>query len=338
MPSMRFFFLLAIVCIVTSCGNPEKKLQSLAEKYAAGDASTAEKIPGAFINAVSEVWFSSDGLTSNERILYYRSDTNMSVVYPEKKKLVMDNIDSSSFEYENGVFAENSGRFLMINDLNRNAKKEIEFENDKTPIRSVLIAGDTVIYYSGARLYSVDLASGKKDSYLKNDFPAPYPKYYSVKMTRSEKKICLLAGSAGSYNLSVIDTDSKSAPIKNTPASSSKLHLQGKYLYYIAGGTGAWELVKMDTSARTKAVVTKFNDLSDIELYGGCCLFENTRGLWSCNYEGKKIIIPFGYQLFGKVNGKALLKYGSRVYLADAGQVFEKAVKLKEKAPGLFSE
>jgi len=317
--------------------DPDKKLNDAVRQYRSNKPGALQALEYEFINNVSAQSVETPGLQTNGNALYALKGNNIEILDPVKLTLSMldgggvkraylsDDYCAIADETQLSIFRAN-GDHLIDNPIG----------DTKHPIRSIIISGDNVIYYKDQKLYTYNIVLKTSQQFIKDVFPPPYAPYYSVNLLKSGNLLGVNAGTAGSYNFSIINLANESVIVKNMSLSSSKIHMDGTRAYYITGNAGNWELIQYALDQMKKKSIARFSDIVDIELTSAGYVYESRDGLGASEYGKDKTIIPFTYRLSGRYRDTVLLKYRDIYYIADLKKMFAGLKRLKDQAPELF--
>ncbi len=318
--------------------DPDKKLDLAIEKYLSKGAGAAPALANEFIQNISIDSLETAKLLANGNILYTPNDNKIEVLYPVKRKLAILDGGPVKHAYVSKDYCVITDEIqLCIFDGDGNHIHDDVIGESKHLIRSILITGDNIIYYKDEKLYLYNIPLNTSELLIREAFPSPFTPYYMANLVKTDSLLGVLAGMAGSYYLSIINLASKSIVAKNIALASSKFHIGATHIYYIAGNAGNWELIQYHIDQKKKKSIVKFNDIADIELFPKCYIYESKDGLWAAEYGTGKSRVPFPYQLSGKYRGRPVLKYNDSYYLVNSDKLFASLMKLKDRAPGLFT-
>lgn len=335
----KITLIIPLTLIIFGCSkNPEKALQDAIAKYKMDDTKSISPIKEAFINKVSAGNFSSKGLQSNGKFLFYLYEESLKIIYPYEKilKPVKSN-ELTSFDLNQDFFTYCNGIQINAKNLKTGSVKNITLPDEKERIKSHILHNDSLIYYSDNKLLVDELLSDNSGLLVKDQLIPPYNKYFQAYLGKNKSIISLLLGVAGSYYLSIIDAETASVLVKNISLSSSKFYVDKNDAYYILGSTGSWEIMKFNIINKKKKSLKKFSNIIDIELCSFGLILENSDGLTIEDYESEeKIEIPFEYRLKGKVGDYILMEYSGKTYLVDLKSMYDNLDTLKTEIPELF--
>jgi len=318
--------------------SPDNVFNQSIELFRENKPGALKKIERSLVEKISAKSFKSKNLSSNRNAIYYMNDNEIELVYPSEISLAKQYIDINKkiFYLNKKYFVAGRGNLLSIFDTKGSLKKTFETGKNKKKIKSIILMGDEIIYYKNKRLYKYKISKNSNKLLFNDTFSPPYSKYFNVNFYRSGNILGIVAGIAGSYNLSIINIKKNSIILKNTKISSSKIYFNAGHIYAITGSTAKWKLVKIIISNKRMIKIHSFKDMYDLELTSFGYLFENSKGIWAAPYSGKKILLPFKYKLAGKYNDFVLLQYKYHTYVADMKKLFDSIEILKNKTPEIF--
>jgi hypothetical protein len=332
--------ILMSVILLSRCSlDPDKKLNRAIDDYLAQGPGALRALAHEFIRYASVDSLEATRMHSNGNILYTLNENKIEILYPLKLKLAILDGGPVRHAYASKDYCVITDEtHLCIFDGEGEHKHDETIGDNKHLIRSVLITGDNIIYCKDEKLYLYNILLNTSEQLISDTFPAPFTQYYKVSMVKTGSFLGVLAGMAGSYNLSVINLSSKTLTAKNIPLSSSKFSLDAAQIFYITGNAGNWGLIQYRIDQKKKKSLEKFNDLLDIELLPAGYVYESKGGLWAAEYGREKTRLPFPYQLSGKYRGRLVIKYNDTYYLINSEKLFAGLMKLKVRAPALINK
>lgn len=317
--------------------DPDRKLNSAVERYLGKKPSAMRNLETEFIKHVSTDSISGERLQTNGRFLYTSDANDTEIVYPIKLDLSMpggEGIQLCDVSDDYAVISD--GIRISIFDGDGDFIGDETPGDKKSPVRSVLLMDGKILYYRNSTLYRYNIADKTSEQYLKETFPPPYAQHYTVSMYARGDFLCICAGIAGSYYLSIVNLPDERIILKNLSISSSKHAVTDNFVFYIKGSSGRWELIRYSLTVKSKQTLASFASIIDIELADSGYILENNSGLWASEYGGEKKRLPFAYQLAGTCRGMVLARHKESYYLIDTKRLFDVIRKLEEKAPELF--
>ncbi|HOO72389.1 MAG TPA: hypothetical protein PK926_11560 [Spirochaetota bacterium] len=307
-------------------------------EYRNDGGSKHENIGRGMLSEISLVRLGADGLATSGTCLYYRNGDSMDIVYPDEKKIdavqLQDAVIACSDEKRTALGA---GSAVRVYGPGSPDSVELSAADTGDRIKALLINNGTVYYYKGHRLFSQGLDQDQPRLLVSDRFSPPYKKYYQVWLHGIKGVLGIVAGSAGSYYISAVGLSPAKTMVTNISASSSKIALTDRGVYYIFGGSGNWDLLFFRFAGKTKQTIRKFKDLRSIELTGSSYIFQDSGGLWIQDYDKNIIKIPFDLGIEGKYGDFVLLSCSGYVYVTDLRMLMEKLEQLKIKIPELFT-
>ncbi|OHD65378.1 MAG: hypothetical protein A2176_15590 [Spirochaetes bacterium RBG_13_51_14] len=317
--------------------DPEKKLNDAVEQYIEKKPGSLQSLEQQFIRAVSVDSVEKTDLHTNGTVLFTKDENSIKTLYTRNCTLTLDDGNEVKYVDLNNDYAVigDELRFSLFDGACDHYFDET-IGDKKNPIKSLVIDNGDIIYYKDYRLYRYHIMHRSSEQILDETFPPPYTNYFTVQLYVKKTVLCVLAGIAGSYYYSIVNTGTKSVVLKNINMSSSKHHTGDNAIYYIAGDSGNWNLAQWDMDKKSKKSLADFSDLIDIELTGQGYLWENSAGIWLSEYGKKGTRIPFNYELAGKYNDRVLLKYRETYHFIDMKKMIAAISMLVDKAPELF--
>ena len=339
-PQLFILFAAAVFPLIISCSlDPDRKLNDAIENYGAGKPGAEEALANEFIKNVSIDFITETNLQSNGTILYNLDNNEVELVYPlEQTVSLAGGQGIRQIDMNEKYIILHDGLKFGVFDRDGDFLHEEAVGDKTTPLRSLVISGDDIIYYKNSILYRYNILTRTNDTLLNDTFPPPYTSYYTAQLYRINDFLCLLSGIAGSYYFNIVNLSGASVVLKNLKMSSSKHHMGPDDILYITGNSGNWELMRYQLDSKSKKSIKKFSDIRDIELTSQGCVWESSTGLWFSGYGKESVRVPFSYLLAGNYKGRVLLQFGERYYFIDMKRMSAALAVLREKTPDLFKE
>jgi hypothetical protein len=335
--SKRIMILLCALSLGRCSADPDKKLNEAIEQYLSDHTGGLQVLEREFIRNVSVDSVKMQGVRTNGNVLYVLKGNRINIVYPTRLSLaLLEGVEVKTAYLTEEYCAIAGDTQLSIFDAGGGYIIDSTIGDSEHPIQGIIISGDNVIYYKDKKLYTYNMVLKTSQQFLKDTFPPPYDKYFTVTLHKAGKLLGVDAGMAGSYNFNIIDLANETVLADNISVSSSRIQMNSMYVYYITGKTGSWELVQYSLGQKKKKTIGLFSDLIDIGLAPEGYLYACKEGLYASEYGGKKIVIPFGYELEGTYRDMILLKHRNTWYVANMRKLLSSLSKVKERAPGLF--
>lgn len=333
-------FMMFLIVVSSGCSvDPDARLNRALERYIEKDPGAIQNLELEFIKYSSIDLLEGDNLQSNGTLLYGLTDNRAEIAYPRSLTLDLPNegvVTQVAADDTHAVITD--GIQLAIFDSSGSHRHDETIGDKKSPVRSLAIDDDSVLYYRNSRLYRYDFAGKVSKQASRETFPSPYTSYYTAQIHKRGEFLGVLAGIAGSYNLNIINAVTGSVVLKGLGLSSSRFFWGEKAVYYIAGNSGKWELMRFDIGTKTKKSLARFIDLVDIEPVAAGYVCETGGGLWTALYGADRKRIPFPYELSGSYKGRALLHYKGVYYFIDMKRLNAGLETVLEHAPGLFTD
>lgn len=338
--------LFSALCIMALLGqlwgctpDPDRKFHDAMENYAAGTPGAERTLADLFIANIAIDSIKGTELQSGGTCIYAIDENSVDIVYPRDCTVSLPGGQAiRQVDINDTYIVLHDGLKFGIFDSDGDLIHEESVGDPKSPLRSLVISGDDIIYYKNSLLYRYNITDRSTEPLTEEAFPPPYASYYTAQLYTVNDMLCLLTGIAGAYYFNILSSSNASVELKNLKMSSSKHHAGPGSLFYITGNSGKWELVRYSLAVKSKRSLKRFSDISDIELASGGCAWESGTGLWFSQYGKEAIRVPFPYLLAGKYKGRVLLQYGKRYYFIDMKKMSAALALLKEKAPGLWND
>ncbi len=340
MKKSTLFTIASIVCsgiIAAGCSvDPDARLNRSIDRFIEKAPGSVQDLETDFIRYASVNSLEADDLQSNGTLLYTISGSRAKVVYPFRLTLELTDegtITQVAADESHAVITD--GLRLGIFSGSGSHRRDETVGDAKSPVRALAIDGDSLLYYKNSRVYRYDFNGKVSEQAFKEPFQSPYTSFYNARIEKKGKNLSVLAGIAGTYSFNIVNVDTGSVILKNLGMSSSRHYFGDKAVYYIAGSSGRWELVRWDIAARTKKSLTRFTDLVDIEPVASGYVSETSEGLWTALYGKDRMRIPFSYELAGSCRSRVLLRYKGACYFMDMLRLNEGLKRVLERVPEL---
>ncbi|MBN1495197.1 MAG: hypothetical protein JXA07_00410 [Spirochaetes bacterium] len=317
--------------------DPERRLNKAIDRYVAKAPDAERDLADTVMEYISIDSIEGENLESNGKIIYSIEENEIEVVYPVEISMTFPGgSEIRQIDMSEAYFAMHDGLKFCIFGEDGGLLREETVGDDKNPVRALVIDGSDLIYYKNSHLYRYRINDMTTSTLIDETFPPPYLSYYTVQLYAINDRLCILAGIAGSYYFSIVNPSAGSIDLKNLKMSSSKHHAGADAIFYIAGSSGNWELIRFSRGAKNKKTIRKFSDIKDIELTATGCLWENSDGLWAAEYGKEETRVPFTYIIAGKYKGRILLQYGKTYHFIQMDKMLGALAVLKDKASGLW--
>lgn len=329
--------LCAILFLACGRGDFEAGVGLYREGKAAEAVAVLER---ALLDYSMEEKYSAPFPRRGEGFLYRPRKKSFKVVFPKEftiKSPSDPDCASYSAAYKRLALARGAQILVYLN-----GGREIESRecapDGKGRVQGLGWSDDTLLYHFGKRLYrcSIDM---EECAPVAGDesFPPPFSgDNYGVRLSGENGRVIIIAGAAGQYNLSGIDTGRGEPVFKNRRAASSRMLLHEKRIYYISGSSGAWSLCRLSWDGKDRTEIASFDSLVEIELFPQGILYEDGRGVCVREYAGKTLRLPFSYALHGGIGEYGLIEHRKALYVVEARRFFEAINRLRGLIPELF--
>ena len=327
----------ALALMPMACSvDPEARLDRALDRYADKESGALNELEQALIRYASVESFDGKDLQSNGYLLYRVKGSKAEIYFPESLTLECgDNSDISHLAADDTHAVATDGFHICLFSGSGSHIQDETIGDKKSPVRSIELDGDSILYYMNARIYRYDIATQKIAEVTKELFPSPYTSYYKTQFARNGSLLGVCAGIAGSYSFSIINVKTGAVVAKNLAMSSSRFLMGEKTLYYMTGTSGKWELTQYDIASKSKKTLASFADLVDIVPAARGYVCETSAGLFTALYGSDRKRIPFAYKLAGSYKGRVLLQYKGTYYFIDMARLHEGLGRVGERAPEL---
>jgi hypothetical protein len=285
--------------------------------------------------------FNISSINYNETVLYSRNE-KLSILYPVEFD-AHGTVQGGTYRIyyhaasDRMVIGHNVNIDIYSGDGTHITRIDLK-SHDVKNIKSLIINGNDLILYHDGLLSSFSLDTLKRNNFVEGKFSPPFKGLsYNVIMRDTKNIIAIIVGIAGTYHLSIINSIDKSVMIRNMSISSSRLYLDEKYIYYIAGTSGSWFLERMSLSSEEKKKLHKFEDLVDVHFFQGGMIVEKREGPWIVDLNGGKAIrFPVSASVVAVIDDHLLMKGEKKYYLIDTKKLLQKVSALSGRLPGIF--
>ncbi len=336
MKNSGFIVVILFGAAALSCKvDPNKAFKEAVLKYKKGESQNFSDLEKYFIKSVSDEELLISDYEIDGNILFTQSRGHLNIFLPVKKKFILQkNIKVKSLDVNDKYGVISSGKKIYL----YNSEDEYKVFNPKNPgeIEQVLIYGNRIIYFSDMKTYYFNVMNRRSEMLVNKNFKPPYEKFYKVYLFKDAHYLGILLGTAGIYNLSIVDLKKEALIKENMRLSSYRLFFNNGTIYYLEGSAGQWKLVKYDLKKGSKDVLTSFDDIIDIIFTPDSVMIEKKKGIVAYNYNGLLYNTPFKYRLSGVSGNNIILKYKTVTYIADTDNVNMKLKQLNDELPGIF--
>jgi hypothetical protein len=330
MNARNFIITLSLMVVSLNPGacmlNPDWKLTHAVDQFRDGSESSTADIASALIESATVDELDIPGLRSNGNVLYTMDTAEMTIQYPDRNTFTLTEGGEIKHLDRSSDYTVISDEIQMAVFNSDGSHRQDETAGDaKNPISSLVIAGDSVLYYKNNSIYNYNIIHHVSET-----------KDYTVHMTVKHDKLIVIVGIAGLYYGSLINLENQSVIIKNISMASSHYHLGTNALYYMGGNTGNWQLICLALNTKSKKTIDRFSDITDIHLAAGGYVMENNAGLWAASYGAPAIHIPFTYELSGVYRDRVILTYRGASHIIDMKKFITDLTSMKQTIPALF--
>lgn len=308
-------------CMFGCTPRTERELNNAIEAYRNNENGACERIEKAIIMKVMEKEFNSHIITANNRIAYVVENSNIIVKYPFERVVKIKYADAiKHISISKNAVIYSDGSFVKV--MNSQYKKGKVIYTKKDAIQAVWTGTDSFIFFSNGNVYYMDKTNESPSLLLKESFNSPYPKYYNVRLTYKNGRLCIVIGVAGIYYCSMIDIETKKVLFKNLPSSAARYAIVGNKFYYLEGSTGQWNLNRYDITKKSKKKIDTFKSLHDIQILSTGYIFKTNKELYISNYD-QLYVIPYKYTIVDTVGDYIIMHYANRTYIIPFAKLYK---------------
>lgn len=321
---MRLFFkkkiyIFLLLLIIPSCGkSPFEKYQQGIETFLKGnlDRVSLEEL---FFKAFGIEKAGAETLFFNKRVILNSSNESIEIVFPDEVKLKIDDSIKGNIEYADTgdeiIVLGNKGSFYIFN-------KKGEYEacykvNGKEKIDAIAASGKSVFFLMNHEIYSYNPETGKADKIVEGTFPPPYRIYYKADMIVQGNYLAVITGIAGSYYISIINTDTATVKMKNIAASSFEFAFTEDEVICIKGSSGKWSLNRYEYKLKNREKLTPVGKLSAIFLTQYGYIVEEGDDLTIYDFDNNSVDVPFDCFISGRSRNSLIFRFKNNNYIID---------------------
>lgn len=329
----------ATLLIFTSCGSAEKSYQKLLEKFAGGEISDTEELYETLLEAYSISSHSSDKIFFTKNLVLLSGGDEPEVIYPSSITLSADesieeNISFAGMNSDYVLLGNNKG-FCVFND--DGDPVAIYKTGAKETIDAMAMRNENVIFLSKNRLYEFNISSRQTRDFVSGDFSSSSKKFFRAFIHSSARYSALITGIAGSYLISVYDTQNGAMRIRNVESSAFDFSINGSSLYYLRGGAGNWTVSKYDISSKNRTQIRQVAHLENFVISeNGFVAVSDGKSMIE-SFAGEKSALPEEWSVKGGCGSILLVEYDDRIYLIEFNVLIQKLKEIgnaAKHAPG----
>jgi hypothetical protein len=321
--------------MTTGCSkNPVEKYRNDLEKYPEGNADR-EVVAESFFKAFGEEKPGSETLFFNKRVILNSVNDSIEIVFPEKVKLKIDKSIRGSVEYADTgteiiVLGNKSGFYVF--DIKGDYISSYKTEG-KEKIEAVAVSGGSVLFLKDHLLYSYSSADQRAVKFIDGTFSPPYRIYYKADMIVQGNYLAIITGIAGTYYISVINTETASVKMKNIAASSFEFAFTEDEVICIKGTSGKWSLNRYEYKIKSNEKLTPLGKLSAIYLTQHGYVLEQGDDIIIYDFENNRISVPFDCTVSGRSRNSLIVRFRENNYIIDFSVFSREMADFNKKIP-----
>ncbi len=315
----KFIYIFLFLLIIPSCGkSPVEKYQKAIEAFQEGTLDRVS-LERSFFKAFGIEKPGAETLFFNKRVILNNSDEAIEIVFPEKVKLKIENSIKGNIEYADSdreiIVLGNKDSFYVFN-------KEGELiashkVNEKEKIDAIAASGESVFFLMQHEVYSYNWETGKAAKLVEGTFPPPYKIYFKADMIVQGNYLALITGIAGSYYISIINTDTASVKMKNIEASSFEFAFTEDEVICIKGSSGKWSLNRYEYKLKNREKLTPIGKLSGIFLTQHGYIVQEGDDLTIYDFDNNSLDVPFNCSISGRSRNSLIFRFENNNYIID---------------------
>ncbi len=331
---------LVLFLLISGCGkNPVEKYQNAIEDYLDGDSERGV-VEDAFFKAFGREKPGSETLFFNKRVILNSVNDSIEIVFPEKVKLEIDNSIKGSVEYADTgseiiVLGNKSGFFVF--DITGEFIASYKTEGKKK-IDAVAASGGSVLFLMDHVLYSYSPVDDRAGKLVEGTFTPPYKLYYKADMIVQGNYLAIITGIAGTYYISVINTEAASVKMKNIAASSFEFAFTEDEVICIKGTSGKWSLNRYEYKVKSNEKLTPLGKLSAIYLTQHGYILEQENEIVIYDFENNRISVPFDCSVSGRSRNSLIVRFRENNYIIDFSVFSREIADFNKKIPDFKSK
>jgi hypothetical protein len=331
----KLLILLIISFLFLSCGkNPVEKYEEAIEKYKEGSLDRVA-LEDSFFKAFGKEKPGNETLFFNKRVILNRSDDSIEFVFPEEIKLKIDERIEGSIEYadagENIFVLGNRKSFYIFTRTGELLASYKVKEDEKIDAIAASASGNSLFFLMDHTVYVYIPETDKAEKLVEGTFPPPYRIYYKADMIVQGNYLALISGIAGSYYISVINTETSSVKMKNIAASSFEFAFTEDEVICIKGTSGKWSLNRYEYKLKNSEKLTPIGKLAAIYLTQDGYILEKDDELILYDYYSNSIIVPFNCSVSGRSGNNIIIRFNDSNYIVDFSSFKKEVFEFKRK-------
>jgi len=331
---------LGLFMLMSGCGrNPVEKYQNLLENYLEGNSERGA-VEEAFFKAFGEEKPGNETLFFNKRVILNSVNDSIEIVFPEKVKLKIDDSIRGSVEY-----ADTGSEIIVLGNKSGFYVFDITGEfiasykaGGKEKIDAVAVSGGSVLFLMDHVLYSYNPGEEKAGKLVEGTFSPPYRIYYKADMIVQGNYLAIITGIAGTYYISVINTETASVKMKNISASSFEFAFTEDEVICIKGTSGKWSLNRYEYKVKSNEKLTPLGKLSAIYLTQHGYILEQDNEIIIYDFENKRMSVPFDCAVSGRSRNSLIVRFRENNYIIDFSVFSREIADFNKKIPDFKSK
>lgn len=315
----KIIYIFLLTLIIPSCGkSPVEKYHKAIESYLEGNLDRGS-LEVSFFRAFGIEKSGSETLFFNKRVILNSSDESIEIVFPEKIKLKIEDSIKGNIEYadtgEEIIVLGNKASFYIFN---KDGKYVASYKvNEKEKIDAIAASGKAVFFLMNHEVYSFNWETGISDKLVEGTFPPPYKIYFKADMIVQGNYLALITGIAGSYYISIINTETASVKMKNIAASSFEFAFTEDEVICIKGSSGKWSLNRYEYKLKSREKLTPIGKLSGIFLTQHGYIVQDGDDLTIYDFDNNSVDVPFDCSISGRSRNSLIFRFDKNNYIID---------------------
>jgi|GEM_PF-3483716 len=327
----KAIFVLSLIILI-SCGkSPEEKYQQALENFKASKTDAVPVIEasvmrhGGFIVDDDEIRSGSFSLYSVEgsKVLLYGSGGVEKYIVPEGAPFF-------GAVVSHGICYIAAGKNLLIYNDSSTYDRVVTFPG-KAEVSALVSWKEGILILAGRKLYILRSPLSKPEPVIEKAFASPDKKTFRGFLTRSGNLVAVVLGYAGRYHIALVDAARQKIVANKISATGGSCYIDGRRVYYVSGGAGAWKVTRFDGKTKVKKTVGSFKSIINVSLFKSGFALETPKGVELFDYKGAPVLFPATGQLKGRTGDNLVVTIDKEKTISVPFGVFRKDLVLFQR-------
>ena len=243
-------FVLSLFVLI-SCGkSPEEKYRQAVENFKASKTDAAPVIEAAVMHQGGFI-VDDDEIRTGVFSLYRVEGSKVFLYGPDgvEKYIVPEGAPFFSAVVFRDTCYIAAGKNLLIYNNSSSYDRVITFPGE-VEVSALESWSEGILILAGRKLYLLRSPSEEPEPVIEKAFSSPDKKIFRSYLTRSENFVAVVLGYAGRYYIALVDVARQKIVANKISASGGSCYLDGKRIYYVSGGSGAWQVSCFDGKSK----------------------------------------------------------------------------------------